>query len=224
MNNKKYYEAYNERYKTIHQKGRSWSSDISTPIVMETIAKYGFSKIDPMIEVGCGEGRDSKPILEAGYNLLATDVSEEAIKYCEQKMLTYCDSFAILDCLKDQLDVKFRFIFAVAVIHMLVLDEDRQQFYKFIYNHLQDDGVALICSMGDGETEVKSDVNEAFMLKEREHPKGKVKVAATSCRMVNTETFKKEIESANLVIIENGITSSMPDFNNLMYAVVKKHS
>lgn len=36
----KYYEAYEERYKTAHQKGVSWAYENSTPIVMNTISKY----------------------------------------------------------------------------------------------------------------------------------------------------------------------------------------
>ena len=38
--NRKYYAAYEERYKTAHSKGVSWSSNVSTPIVMEVIDKY----------------------------------------------------------------------------------------------------------------------------------------------------------------------------------------
>ena len=37
---KKYYEAYEDRYKTAHEKGVSWSSSQGTPIVLETIRKY----------------------------------------------------------------------------------------------------------------------------------------------------------------------------------------
>ena len=39
-NSSKYYAAYDERYKTAHAHGVSWSSDVSTPIVMEVIEKY----------------------------------------------------------------------------------------------------------------------------------------------------------------------------------------
>ena len=39
---------------------------------------------------------------------------------------------------------------------MLVLDEDRNNYYKFIYNHLKQNGYALILSMGDGKKEFKS--------------------------------------------------------------------
>ena len=41
--NRKYYAAYNERYKTAHAQGVSWSSNVSTPIVMEVIEKYNIS-------------------------------------------------------------------------------------------------------------------------------------------------------------------------------------
>ena len=40
-------------------------------------------------------------------------------------------------------------------VHLLYL-------YKCIYNHLENDGIALIICMGDGEKEYKSNINEAF--------------------------------------------------------------
>lgn len=36
---------------------------------------------------------------------------------------------------------------------MFVLDEDRDQFYCFIRNHLKPNGIALVLSMGDGMKE-----------------------------------------------------------------------
>ena len=218
---KQYYEAYDERYKTIHQKGHSWSSDVATPIVLETINKYGIEKDESILEIGCGEGRDANKLLNNGYNLLATDISEEAIKYCQSNS-KYPNRFKVLDCLDDNHASKYRFIYAIAVIHMLVLDADRQKFYSFISEHLEDNGVALICSMGDGKFEMESNIKEAFELAKREHPCGEIEVAATSCRMVNFDTFRKEIKNANLSIIEEGIASSLPEFDSLMYAVVKK--
>ena len=219
---KKYYEACNERYKTIHKKGFSWSSDISTPIVLETIKKLNISKEDSLLEIGCGEGRDAKAILEQGYNLLATDISIEAINYCKVTMPAFADHFAILNCLNDDNTGKYHFIFAVAVIHMLVLDEDRQKFYEFIHDHLENDGFALICWMGNGEMEMKTDIDEAFSLKKREHHSGEVEVAATSCRIVSFETIEREIKDAGLCIVDKGITSSFPDFDSLIFVVVKK--
>ena len=137
-------------------------------------------------------------------------------------MPEYADSFRILDCLSDHLNQQFDFIYAVAVIHMLVSDEDRNGFYRFIFNHLKADGYALICTMGDGQFEMQSDIRQAFELQEREHESGKMTVAATSCRMVSFETFEHELMTNGFEIAEEGITAALPEFDSLMYAVVRK--
>ena len=116
---------------------------------------------------------------------------------------------------------KYQGIFAIAVVHMLVLDGDRDGFYRFIRSHLTAEGIALICTMGDGEFEMQSDISTAFTLQERNHDSGKMTVAGTSCRTVSWNTFEKELKRNALTIVEKGITSSLPDFNSLMYAVVK---
>ena len=219
---RKYYTAYEDRYKIAHEKGVSWSSDKNSPIVLETIKKYNILPEADLLEIGCGEGRDSKVVLENGYHLLATDISEEAIAYCKKVMPEFEKNFRVLDCLSDQLNQSFDFIYGVAVIHMLVLDEDRNKFYQFIQSHLKADGIALICTMGDGEYEMRSDINNAFVLQEREHESGKMMVTGTSCRMVSFKTFEEELKRNELEIIEKGITSALPDFNSLMFAVVKK--
>ena len=220
--NRKYYTAYNERYKVAHSKGVSWSSDISTPIVMDVINRYDINTNHKILEIGCGEGRDAKDVLNKGFNLMATDISSEAILYCQRIMPKFKNNFTLLDCLSDNLEVEFDFIYAVAVIHMLVPNEDRNSFYQFIKNHLKTNGIALICTMGDGEFEMQSDISTAFTLQERNHESGKMMVAGTSCRMVSFKTFENEIVRNGLTIIEKGITSSLPDFDNLMYAVVRR--
>lgn len=222
MEKREYYRAYDERYKTAHENGVSWFSSESTPIVLDLIQKYHFNCTTKMLEIGCGEGRDSISVLNKGYSLLATDISAEAICYCKAKFSQFSENFKVLDCLNEKIDSKFDFIFAIAVVHMLVVDEDRDLFYQFIRKHLADDGIALICSMGDGEFEMKSDINSAFKLQERDHQSGKMLVAGTSCRMVSFGRFENEINRNGLETLEKGITEAMPDFNSLMYAVVKK--
>ncbi len=219
--NRKYYEAYEERYKTAHEKGVSWAQMENTPIVMDIIKKYNLHTEQSLLEIGCGEGRDSIIVLENGFNLMAVDISPEAIKYCKKIMPDFESNFMVLDCLSSDLDEKFDFIYSVAVVHMLVLDEDRNRFYQFIHSHLKSDGIALICSMGYGNYEMQSDISSAFEIQEREHESGKMMVAGTSCRMVSFCTFENELLRNGLKIIEKGITSAMPNFNNLMYAVVQ---
>lgn len=222
--NRKYYAAYDERYKVVHQQGVSWFGDKCSPIVLDIIKKYNISVDHDLLEIGCGEGRDSRAVLENGYNLKATDISKEAISYCKKIMPCFKDNFSVLDCLSDKLDELFDFIYGIAVIHMLVLDEDRDGFYQFVYNHLKPSGLALICTMGDGEIEMASDITHAYEIFERNHDSGKMMVAGTSCRKVSFKTFNNELVRNGLEVVETGITSALPNFDSLMYAVVRRRS
>ena len=219
---KHYYEAYDERYKTIHEKGFSWAGDVATPMVLDVMRRYGIPKETIILEIGCGEGRDARVVLDEGYNLLATDISPEAISYCKSRFPKYADRFEVLDCLNGDFNGTFDMIYAVAVLHMLVEDEDRKRFYRFIREHLSDNGIALVCSMGDGESEFSTRADEAFEIKERNHFSGPVQVASTSCRMVGFRKFEEEISEAGLTVVEKGLTSAMPDFDSLLYAVMRK--
>jgi SAM-dependent methyltransferase len=221
---RKYYEAYDDRYRQIHSQNLKWFDESPSAIVLETIHGFGIIKENKLLELGCGEGRDAFPLLQAGFRLLATDISPEAIRYCRGRWPQFADKFQILDCVGGNLEEKFDFIYAVAVIHMLVEDGDRAAFFDFIRDHLKEKGIALICTMGDGVMTVKSDISTAFDLHERTHDASgeKIMLAGTSCRMVTWDAFLKEIRAEGLKVLEKGLTEVLPDFNIMMYAVVEK--
>ena len=223
---RKYYEAYEDRYRQIHEQGLRWSHENPSKIVLETIDSFSISPQSNILEIGCGEGRDAYPLLERGFHLLATDVSEEAISFCKSKFPEFSDHFGALDCITGKLDRKFDLIYSVAVIHMLVPDEDRNAFYGFVREHLNPAGIALICTMGDGIIESQSDIRTAFEVYDRIHEQtGRhVQIAGTSCRKVSFQTFDKELARNGLDIIEQGITSVEPNFPQMMYAVVGRGS
>lgn len=220
----KYYEAYDSRYRQIHRQDLQWASDQPSAIVAQTMERFSVSPGDALLEIGCGEGRDAAALLRGGYDLLATDVSPEAIRYCREKYPAYAARFQRLDCVTERLEQRFDFLYAVAVVHMLVADEDRDGFYAFVRDHLKPRGVALICTMGDGQLELQSDVAAAFDVAERIHEgTGKmVQVAGTSCRMVSFETFDRELRRNGLAVLSQGFTAVEPDFSQLMYAVVQR--
>lgn len=220
---RKYYEAYDDRYRQIHSRQLQWFDDVPTSVIGETICKYGITGTHKILELGCGEGRDAYPLLKQGYRVLATDISPAAIAYAQKKWPEFAEKFAVLDCICETLPEKYDFIYAVAVVHMLVEDADRDGFYAFIRNHLTSDGIALICTMGDGDLERQTDIQTAFDLQIRIHEASgqEVSVAATSCRMVSFATLHQELKRNGLKILEEGTTSSPPDFPMLMYAVVK---
>lgn len=220
---KQYYEAYDDRYRQVHSSDLQWFSDEPSPIVGQVMEKYGISTASYILELGCGEGRDAGYLLNQGFQVTATDISPAAVAYCAGKYPAFADHFHVLDCVAGGWDGKFDFIYAVAVVHMLVEDAHRAGFYRFIRDHLNEDACAFICTMGDGAVERKSDVSTAFDLQERTHTSGKtLHLAGTSCRMVSWETFLREIGESGLETVEQGLTAVEPDFPVMMYAVVKK--
>lgn len=223
-NMKKYYEAYDDRYKQVHKEGLSWSTNNNTKIVEEIINKYLLEKTN-MLEIGCGEGRDARYLLNKKYNVLATDISKEAIDYCVLNDQNHINNYLVLDVLNDNdFNKRFGFIYSVACLHMFVLDDDRDAFYNFIYNHLEKDGYSLILSMGDGKEERQTDISNAFNIIERTHQETnkKLSVVETSCRIVNYNTLFNEIKRKNLKIVEYGITKIDNHFNEMIYVVIRR--
>lgn len=220
----KYYEAYNDRYRQAHAQQLCWAAECPSPVVEAVMGRWGILPGQPLLEIGCGEGRDASWLLNRGHRLLATDISPEAIRFCREKFPNHAEAFQILNCVGGTLQTRFSFIYAVAVIHMLVEDGDRQAFYRFIWAHLEENGIGLVCSMGDGTESFASDPATAFQLCDRVHGQtGKtLKVAGTSCRVVDRETFLREIRQSGLQILEDGLTAVEPDFPVMLYAVVKK--
>ena len=223
MEARPYYEAYDDRYRQVHQENLEWFSRNPSPIVGQVLEEFHLGPDSSVLELGCGEGRDAIALLHQGFDVLATDISPEAIAHCRRRTPEYGDCFRVLDCIDGKLEREFDFIYAVAVVHMLVEDGHRKGFYQFIRNHLKGSGIALICTMGDGEIQRTSDIANAFSLQERTHGQsGKtLHIAGTSCRMVSFETFGKELERNGLKTVRQGMTSIEPDFPQMMYAVVK---
>ena len=220
---RKYYEAYDERYRQVHAQHLQWFCEKPSPIIAQIIREFSITSQHKILEIGCGEGRDASALLKSGFDLLATDVSSEAISFCRSELPGYAEHFQILDCVTGKLSRTFDFIYAVAVVHMLVPDTDRNAFYTFIREHLNAGAVALICTMGDGSSEYQSDISTAFDMHERLHEQsGKtVQIARTSCRTVHFQTFERELQQNGLVILKQGITAIEPDFPQMIFAVVR---
>ncbi|MBE5811722.1 MAG: class I SAM-dependent methyltransferase [Clostridiales bacterium] len=223
MGKQRYYEAYDLRYRQVHGQGLEWFSGMPTPIVAEALQKCGISPETPMLEIGCGEGHDAAFLLGKGCNLLATDVSPAAVDFCRAKYPEWAEHFDVLDALADPLEARFDFIYAVAVLHMLVPDEDRNRLLTFIREHLTENGFGLVVTMGDGEMQRATDITKAFDVQARVHEgSGKtVEIASTSCRIVTRDDFRREIEGAGLVITEMG-DAVWDDVPFAMYAIVKR--
>ena len=221
-----YYKAYDQRYKQVHEKNMLWASSKNTKEVIDVIKKYKITKNDKILDLGCGEGRDAIHLLNEGFNVTAIDYSSEAINKCyELTNDKYQNNFKSLDIFEDNLNDKFKFIYSIAVMHMFVLNIHRNKFLEFIYNHLEDDGTALICVMGDGKKEYASNINDALKNSKRRvmHNNEIIEVTTTSCRIVNMDTFKKELTNNSFLIKKLWISKDIPEFDKSICAIVTKN-
>lgn len=97
--------------------------------------------------------------------------------------------------------------------------EGRDAFYRFVAAHLTEGGVGLICSMGNGTTQRQTDPTEAFRMRYRDYGEEKIRLPATSCRMVSFPVFRDELRRNGLLRLEEGMTA-VSGFSDMMYAVV----
>lgn len=204
----RYYQAYNERLKKIHGMGELWFSTDPTPELLAWLREYKVPEDEQILEIGCGEGRDAIHLAELGYAISACDISEQAIVKCKElseKKGVEVD-WLIADALKLEKVLKkrrYKWVYSIGTLHILVYDEDRQQFLARLYSVLQPGGRALLVNMGNGEEERKTDPNIAFEEVERNllcDERKKVKVSATSCRVVSWERHRRELQEAGFTI------------------------
>lgn len=108
---------------------------------------------------------------------------------------------------------------------MLIEETLRDAFYKFIFNHLKNEGIALIIAMGNGQDEYKSKKEDAYKKTNRVNvnTKENIKVVNTSCQIKSFINMKSEIERNNLEIVEYEIVHDLPDFSSCLVFALRKN-
>jgi len=211
---KKYYEAYDLRYKRIHQDGLLWFKNEPTPELLDWISIQNVPLEDAILEVGCGEGRDVLYLANSGYNVIGSDISEEAINLCKKKseeldLIIELKTEDFIEMTSADLPT-YNWIYSIGTLHMLVDDEDRRQFLANLYTRLNKNGRLLLVSKGDGITSYKTKKEEAFDLVERFHylENKKYSLEATSFCRKTWEEHLKEIEAVGFKIDKNYISKN----------------
>lgn len=218
-----YYKAYDKRYKQVYEYEMLWSSKENSIDVLNTMNKYHISKKSKILDLGCGEGRDAIYLLNKGYNVLALDYSDTVIKKCnELSDYLYQENFKQFDLIEDKLDIKFDFIYSIAVLHMFITPFHRNKYLEFIKEHLKEDGIALISVLGDGIKNSTSDYTKAFDNVKRVvmNNNKELNIVTTSCKIVDWKTLENEITLNNLKIREKWISHSIPEFSESMCVVI----
>ncbi|MBN1547472.1 MAG: class I SAM-dependent methyltransferase [Syntrophaceae bacterium] len=198
----KYYNAYEERYRAVHQMGLSWEINEPTPEITQWIKYLGGDFPDPVLDVGCGEGRDARFLSEKGFKIVGIDISSEAISWCRERIPRA--RFNFWDIVDQPYFVAFKRVYSIGTLHMLVKSCDRMAFLKNIFHSMVNGGEFLLVVMGDGIFERSTDADDAYSIVERVHQEtgALLKVASTSCKIVNREDLIREVEAAGFIVDE----------------------
>ena len=219
-----YYKAYEERYKRVHETNNLWEIFKPTPDVKKFIEE-NVKNNEAILDLGCGEGRDAIPLLKEGYNVDALDYSIEAIKTCQNNVLDNLkEKFFQLDIFENDFEKKYDLIYSVCVLHMFILEEHREKYYKFIFDHLNKNGKALIIVLGNENFEKETNIEDAFELEDRiiANSDVKVKVPKTSCKILKKDDISREIIKNKFNIEKQWISEDVPGFNSTICTIIKK--
>jgi SAM-dependent methyltransferase len=112
----------------------------------EFLLKYLTANEPPFLELACGYGRLLLHMMEKGFTVVGTDSSPEMLAQCryfaEKKGLKPVLHQQFMQCL--ELDQRFGFIFlADGGLTLIVEDDDIQDLFKRVWNHLKPDGTFL---------------------------------------------------------------------------------
>jgi len=223
---KKYYEAYDLRYKRIHEDGLIWFKNEPTPELLDWISYHKISLEEAILEVGCGEGRDVLYLANSGYTVAGSDISEEAINMCKIKLEEIDLKIELktedfVEMSNDDLPT-YNWIYSVGTLHMLVDDEDRRRFLANLFSRLNKNGRLLLVSKGDGITSFRTKKEDAFDLVERFHylDDRKYSLEATSFCRKTWEEHLKEIEAVGFKIEKNfNSNNEFYDDSMIVYAM-----
>ena len=219
MENIEYYKKYDERYKISHSQGVAWAGEKHSKLLEKYLKDIPKDK--SILEIGCGEGQNALYMLKQGYNILACDVSKNAICWCknkaEQENINK-DIFFTLDILKDNLNQKFDIIFCFSVLHMFVTNKHRDKFYKFLSNHINENGTAIITSMGDGKVSFTSSIDT-----DEKVSNNNITTQKLPCKIASLDEIKEEIERNGLRLKNTYISSEIQGFEKSIVVEIKRN-
>ena len=151
-------------------------SDI--PFYLRHIQIYG----DPALELGCGTGRITIPLAEAGIDIAGIDVLETMLSHARQKAESkgIKIEWAKADCRDFRLNRKFNYIFSPfnSILHLHDL-ESYEACFSCVKKHLTPDGKFVIEVFNPRLDVLTRDSGERVSIAEYPDPDGKGTVVIT---------------------------------------------
>lgn len=155
QDNKSYYTAYENKYRTVYEQGIKYWSNFPHEIndVFRTVDYFfdyiGLSKNNRIIEFGCGEGYLAGYIASRGFNYTGIDISGSALDKAKSRCRDHCENISFIqgDITRAQQFISTTYNAAVDIscLHILVLDKDREDYLMNANKIISGEGHMLFC-------------------------------------------------------------------------------
>ncbi|WDV47761.1 class I SAM-dependent methyltransferase [Clostridiaceae bacterium M8S5] len=148
MDNKNYYNNYEERYRILHQAGiESWGQSAEDEDLIFTLTKWveKYNLVGKkVIEFACGEGACGLILSKLGCIYHGVDIAPSAIETTQQLLANYPNArVTLLDMVKETLEDKYDAALDVCGLHMLITDSDRAKYLTNVFSSLKDNSPML---------------------------------------------------------------------------------
>ncbi|MFJ6485700.1 MULTISPECIES: class I SAM-dependent methyltransferase [unclassified Streptomyces] len=145
-----YYFGYEDRYRTVYENGAQlWESEDPNASLLQMIDERPDLFSGQIIDLGCGEGRDSLYLLSQGHDVVSVDVSHSALARARERAAAAnldASGFVERDVihLRGFDDNAFDLAMNMGCLHMLVEEEQRAQHISRVHDILRPGGHFIV--------------------------------------------------------------------------------
>ncbi len=171
---------------------------INKPNIFATEVIQYFPKTGKVLELGAGQGQDSRYFAEQGYEVTSTDISEEALKLSQSKVPPHLENKITLQNIDISQplpfsDQSFDIVYAHLSIHYFP-QSVTEKIVKEMHRVLKTDGVVaiLVNTTEDPEYSKGSKIEEDFFL-----------VEGISKRYFSVESLKEYVSAFKIIVLDN---------------------
>lgn len=148
MSNEPYYMAYEKRYQKVFKAGiKRWGHSPDDETLYNALKNWvENNKLQgkKVIEFACGEGAGGVILSKLGCIYYGVDISSTAVGKAKAAVKDFPDaSVLLLDMAKEKVNGIFDAALDISGYHMLILDSDRKNYLRNVYNCLSDNAPML---------------------------------------------------------------------------------
>lgn len=168
----KYYELHENFWQSLTSNGhKTWDRE-NLEDIFDTQRNRELKNFFPMInkgsalDLGCGSGNQSFFLNREGFDCLGVDISRTAIDMAKvlDAELGQNNEFIVADVCNLDLGRTFDLITDSCLLHCIVFDEHRTEFFNSIKKHLNENGKAFIFTMVTEGSDDPYKENDFFFL------------------------------------------------------------